>query len=77
MALARIVAALMIRSSGYAALTIFLTVWFQQLGYSAAFYSAVLTTLLLSAVVGVFLGGVLADRLGTGVMLTAFFALGH
>ncbi|MCC6625872.1 MAG: MFS transporter [Chloroflexi bacterium] len=76
-ALARIVAALMIRSSGYAALTVFLTVWFQQLGYGPAFYSIILTLLLSSAVVGTFLGGVLADRLGRRrVMLICLFALG-
>jgi FSR family fosmidomycin resistance protein-like MFS transporter len=76
-ALARVVAALMIRSSGYVALTTFLTVWFLQIGYDAAFYSLILTTLLASAVVGTFVGGLLADRLGRRrVMLTALFALG-
>jgi FSR family fosmidomycin resistance protein-like MFS transporter len=76
-ALARIVAALMIRSSGYMALTTFLTVWFQQLGYEPGFYSVILTLLLASAVAGVFAGGLLADRLGRQrVMLAALFALG-
>jgi FSR family fosmidomycin resistance protein-like MFS transporter len=76
-ALARIVAALMIRSSGYMALTTFLTVWFQQLGYEPGFYSVILTLLLASAVAGVFAGGLLADRLGRRrVMLAALFALG-
>lgn len=76
-ALARIVAALMIRGAGYAALTTFLTIWFQSLGYDAVFYSAILTLLLLSAVAGVFAGGLLADRLGRRrVMLASLFALG-
>jgi FSR family fosmidomycin resistance protein-like MFS transporter len=75
--LARIVGALMIRSAGYSALVVFLTVWFQQLGYSPEFYSVILTLLLSSAVIGTFLGGVLADRLGRRrVMLICLFALG-
>jgi FSR family fosmidomycin resistance protein-like MFS transporter len=76
-ALVRIVAALMIRSAGYFALTTFLTVWFQSLGYGSDYYSLVLSTLLLSAVAGTAIGGLLADRLGRQrVMLFALFALG-
>jgi FSR family fosmidomycin resistance protein-like MFS transporter len=76
-ALARIVAALMVRSSGYFALTTFLTVWFQQLGHGPEYYSLILSLLLTSAVAGTFVGGLLADRLGRRrVMLTSLFALG-
>lgn len=76
-ALARIVAALMIRSSGYFALTTFLTVWYQSLGHGAAYYSLILSILLSSAVAGTFVGGLLADRLGRRrVMLVSLFALG-
>jgi FSR family fosmidomycin resistance protein-like MFS transporter len=76
-ALGRIVLALMIRSAGYYTLYTFLTVWFQQLGYGADYYSLMLSILLISAVVGTFVGGLLADRLGRRrVMLISLFALG-
>ena len=75
--LARIVAALMIRSSGYFALTTFLTVWFQSMGHGADYYSLILSILLSSAVAGTFIGGLLADRLGRRrIMLVSLFALG-
>jgi MFS transporter, FSR family, fosmidomycin resistance protein len=76
-ALVRIVGALMIRGSGYFALTTFLTVWFSQMGHGPAYYSVILSTLTASAVAGTFVGGLMADRLGRRrVMLTCLFALG-
>ena len=76
-ALARLVAALMIRSSGYFALTTFLTVWLQSMGYGPEYYSVILTVLLSSAVAGTFVGGIMADRIGRRrIMLTSLFALG-
>lgn len=77
LSLSRIVGALMIRSAGYFAVNTFLTVWFQSMGYGPEYYSVILSTLLIAAVVGTFIGGVAADRLGRRrVMLTSLFALG-
>jgi FSR family fosmidomycin resistance protein-like MFS transporter len=54
----------------YSSIT-FVPVWFEDLGYSAAYYSTLTTIILATGAVGTLFGGMLADRIGQKVVLTA------
>lgn len=62
--LARIIAVVMLRSWVFLAVLQFVPIWYDDLGYAAAFYGPLATTLLLAGAVGTLAGGVLADRVG-------------
>jgi FSR family fosmidomycin resistance protein-like MFS transporter len=62
--LGRIIAVVMLRSWVFLAVLQFVPIWYDDMGYSAAFYGPLATTLLLAGAVGTLAGGVLADRVG-------------
>jgi FSR family fosmidomycin resistance protein-like MFS transporter len=72
-ALARVIAVVMLRSWVFLAVIQFVPVWYDDLGYSAGFYGALVTAIILAGAVGTLLGGGLADRFGQGRLLFVGF----
>jgi FSR family fosmidomycin resistance protein-like MFS transporter len=69
--LAPVILIVMLRSwVEYGAIS-FVPVWFEELGYSAAYYSALTTVILTAGVGGTLFGGMMADRIGQRMVLTA------
>lgn len=54
----------MLRSWVFSSAVAFVPLWFDDLGYSAGFYSVLTTAILATGAVGTLLGGILADRHG-------------
>ncbi|RIK45679.1 MAG: hypothetical protein DCC58_05745 [Chloroflexi bacterium] len=73
--LAPVMLVVMLRSWVIYSTITFVPTWFDDLGYSAAFYSALTTLILATGAVGTLLGGVLADRIGQKVVLIASLLL--
>ena len=74
-ALARVIAVVMLRSWVFLAVIQFVPVWYDDLGYSAGFYGALVTAIILAGAVGTLLGGGLADRFGQGRVVVVSLVL--
>jgi len=64
-----IVALMMIRAWTLSSLQAFIPVWYRDLGYSAAFYSLLSTTLLLASAIGAVGSGSMADKHGRRIIM--------
>lgn len=64
-----IVALMMVRSWTLSSLQAFIPVWYRDLGYSSAFYSVLLTVLLLASAIGAVGSGTLADKHGRRIIM--------
>jgi FSR family fosmidomycin resistance protein-like MFS transporter len=64
-----IIALMMVRSWTLSSLQAFIPVWYRDMGYSAAFYSLLSTTLLLASAAGAVGSGSLADKHGRRIIL--------
>jgi FSR family fosmidomycin resistance protein-like MFS transporter len=62
--LVRVILSVMLRSMTIMAVLQFTPVWFDELGYSGAFYGALVTIITLCGAAGVMVGGWFADRVG-------------
>lgn len=73
--LAPVMIVVMLRSwVEYSSIT-FVPVWFEDLGYSAAYYSTLTTVILATGAIGTLFGGMLADRIGQRQVLVASLVL--
>lgn len=73
--LIRIIAIVMLRSWAYQSLFQFVPIWYDDMGFSRAFYGPLATTMILSGVCGTLIGGALADRIGGKRVIVASLAL--
>jgi FSR family fosmidomycin resistance protein-like MFS transporter len=73
--LARIIAAVMLRSWSYMAILQFTPVWYDELGRSDAFYGALITVITLFSAFGTLAGGWFADRVGGRMVVLGSLAL--
>jgi MFS transporter, FSR family, fosmidomycin resistance protein len=67
--LARVVLVVMLRSWVFLSLIQYVPTWFNELGYSKAFYGSLTTVMILGGAIGTLIGGSLADRIGGRVIL--------
>ncbi len=74
--LVRVIGVVMLRSWVIMAPLQFVAVWYDDLGYRSAFYGALVTTVILSGVVGTIGGGMLADRYGARRVVVSSLLLG-
>jgi FSR family fosmidomycin resistance protein-like MFS transporter len=73
--LVRVVLVVMLRSWVFLSLIQYVPTWFNELGYSKAFYGALTTMMILGGAVGTLIGGSLADRIGGRVILIGSLSL--
>jgi FSR family fosmidomycin resistance protein-like MFS transporter len=73
--LARIIVAVMLRSWSYMAILQFTPVWYDELGYSDAFFGALVTVITLFSAFGTLAGGWFADRVGGRMVVVGSLAL--
>ena len=57
-----VIGIVMLRVMGYQSLFQFVPIWYDDMGFSPAFYGPLATTIILSGVCGTLVGGALADR---------------
>ncbi len=74
--LARVIGVVMLRSWVIMAPLQFVAVWYDDLGYRSAFYGALVTTVIISGVIGTIGGGMLADRIGARRVIVSSLLLG-
>lgn len=68
--LAPVMAVVMLRSWVTLSVITFIPIWFNDLHYSAAFYSVLASMVLISSAMGTLAGGILADRIGERPVLS-------
>lgn len=68
--LAPVMAVVMLRSWVTLSVITFIPIWFNDLHYSAAFYSVLASLVLMSSAMGTLAGGILADRVGARPVLS-------
>ncbi len=73
--LARVVLVVMLRSWVFLSLIQFVPTWFDELGYSKAFYGSLTTAMILGGAVGTLIGGSIADRVGGRTILITSLSL--
>lgn len=74
--LARVIGVVMLRSWVIMAPLQFVAVWYDDLGYRSVFYGALVTTVIISGVIGTIGGGMLADRIGARRVIVSSLLLG-
>ncbi|HEV2527777.1 MAG TPA: MFS transporter [Thermomicrobiales bacterium] len=73
--LARVISIVMLRSWVVLSVFQYLPAWFQDLGYSSAFYATLTTVTILSGAIGTLLGGLFVNRIGPRRLLLGSFSL--
>ena len=63
---------MMARSWSMIGIQAFVPTWYRQLGYEAAFYGPLATTIVLASALGTVGSGALADRFGRRAVIVAF-----
>ncbi len=74
--LARVIGVVMLRSWVIMAPLQFVAIWYDDLGYRSAFYGALVTTVIISGVIGTIGGGILADRFGPRRVVVSSLLIG-
>ncbi len=73
--LARVISIVMLRSWVVLSVFQYLPAWFQEQGYSSAFYATLTTVTILSGAIGTLVGGLLVNRIGARRLMIASFSL--